>query len=58
MLLCGTRKVVKNAKGYRVVCATCENQHSAILTIYPTAEQANTACVRDSNKPCNACGAV
>lgn len=53
--LCGTRRSIRRAPGdYRVVCATC----GAGGTVpHRTAEQASAAAVRDSARPCRACGA-
>jgi hypothetical protein len=52
---CGTRRAERHGPSdHRVVCATCgaggSRQHA-------TREEALTAAVRDSNKPCRACGA-
>lgn len=52
--VCGTRAVVERAGYWIVVCATCGAGGS---TRHRTRELAAAACVRDSNKPCRACGA-
>lgn len=52
--VCGTKAVIKTPKDFRVVCATC----GAGGTVpHITKESASKACVRDSNRPCSACGA-
>ena len=54
-MLCGTRKTVKlNPGDFRVVCATCDAGGSRK---HPTHDSASSAAIRDSNKPCRACGA-
>lgn len=56
LTLCGTRKVIRRAVGdYRVVCATCD---AGGTVPHRTKEAASSACVRDSAKPCRACGAA
>lgn len=56
--VCGTRAVKPKGPGdWRVVCATCEGGGTVP---YKTREQANSAAVRDSTKPCPckpSCGA-
>lgn len=53
--LCGTRRTVQRAPNdYRVVCATCG---AGGTVLHRTAESASSAAVRDSNRPCRACGA-
>ena len=53
--VCGTRKVIRRGPSdFRVVCATCEAGGSVR---HDTNTQAATAAVRDSNRPCLACGA-
>jgi hypothetical protein len=54
--LCGTRKVIpgETVGTYRVVCASCG---AGGTVSHPTIERATTACVRDSSRPCRACGA-
>ena len=53
--VCGTRKVLRRAPDdYRVVCATCEKGGTVRHDAYNAATH---AAVRDSNKPCRACGA-
>jgi len=52
---CGTKTVITSPDHtFRVVCATCEAGGSVP---HETKEDAMKACVRDSNKPCRACGA-
>jgi hypothetical protein len=53
--VCGTRRVKADYGVWRVVCATCENGGSHP---YRRRDEACTACVRDSNKPCRKCGAA
>ncbi len=55
--VCGTRRVVSAGPGtheWRVVCATCG---AGGTVLHPSRENATHACVRDSDKPCRACGA-
>ena len=53
--LCGTRRSYEEKPGdWRVVCATCGAGGSVR---HNTRELAGAAAVRDSNKPCRACGA-
>jgi len=53
--VCGTRAVVHLRPGvWRVVCATCGAGGSVA---HMAARDANRAAIRDSNKPCRACGA-
>lgn len=54
--VCGTRAVERRGPGdFRVVCATC----GAGGTVkHATMDEATHAAVRDSNKPCRACGAA
>ena len=53
--LCGTRKVErKGPRDWRVVCATCGE--GGVLT-YPHRSAACDACVNQSTRKCNACGA-
>lgn len=55
-LVCGTRKTERRGPGdYRVVCASC-NAGGSVK--HATHESAGSAAVRDSNKPCRACGAA
>lgn len=53
--LCGTRRSVQRGPGdYRTVCATCGAGGSVK---HATMGAASNAAIRDSNKPCRACGA-
>ena len=53
--VCGTRAVVKRGPDdYRVVCASCGAGGTVRHDIRGNATR---AAVRDSNKPCRACGA-
>ena len=53
--VCGTRAVYRALDcTYRVVCASCLAGGSVP---HSTAEAANHAAVRDSVRPCGACGA-
>jgi len=52
---CGTRAVERHGPGdFRAVCATCGAGGSVR---HRTRESATTAAVRDSARPCQACGA-
>lgn len=54
--VCGTRAVTQTVPHtWRVVCATCE---AGGTVPHRTKEAAMAACVRDSAKPCRACGAA
>jgi hypothetical protein len=56
--VCGIRRVKERGpEDFRVVCATCDGGGTIR---HDTREQATSAAVRDSNKPCpcrQACGA-
>ena len=55
VFVCGTRAVYRvGSQDYRVVCATC---HAGGSVRHKIPEDADRAAVRDSNKPCKACGA-
>ena len=54
--ICGTRRAETLAQDdHRVYCATC---HAGGSVRHATRQQATEAAVRDSNKPCCACGAA
>lgn len=54
-MVCGTKRTEQRApEDYRVVCATCGAGGSVR---HKTHESASRAAIRDSAKPCRACGA-
>jgi len=56
VFVCGTRATLRRGPDeYRVVCATCGRGGTVR---HDTREAANRAAVRDSARPCRACGAA
>ena len=58
--VCGTRRVIGEEGNWRVVCATCGAGGTVRYTerlAAPGQQSATSACIRDSGRPCRACGA-